>query len=63
MTFELTEQAIKEFQIAFYKDKGKRIDKKTAKVLGTRLLKFMKLIYKPIPKEANIAIYMRKSQE
>jgi hypothetical protein len=52
----LSDKAIKDFQIAFEKDFGRKIDKEMAQRLGIELLKFMALIYRPITKEENLKI-------
>lgn len=62
MTFELTEEAIKEFQKAFFLDTGIRLSQKEARDRGTRLLKLFSLIFRPIPKEVDLTVYMPKSK-
>ncbi len=62
MNIELTEQAIKEFQEAFFLDKGARLSQKEARDKGIRLLKLFSLIFRPIPKEVDLTVYMPKSK-
>ena len=49
-TFQLSEQAIKDFKKNYFQEKGEKISDIKANELGVSLLNFMKLIYKPLPK-------------
>ena len=49
-TFQLSEQAIKDFKRIYFEEKGEKISDIKANELGVLLLNFMKLIYKPLPK-------------
>jgi hypothetical protein len=47
---KLSNKAITEFQKIFMKKYSQKITDDKANELGTQLLQFMKLVYRPIPK-------------
>ena len=50
IVMKLSASAIQDFQEAYFKDFGVRIDEQEAAELGQRLITLLSVIYKPIPK-------------
>ena len=46
----MSKQCIQDFQEAYFRDFGVRIDEQEAAELGQRLINLLSVIYKPIPK-------------
>jgi hypothetical protein len=48
---QLSQKAINDFKKIYFMEVGKRISDNQANEMGSKLLNFFKLIYKPIPKK------------
>jgi len=51
---KLSEKALTDFKRAYFLDFGKMPDEKKVEEMAVSLLKFMALIYKPIPKDEDL---------
>lgn len=58
----LSKKAIKEFKVIYKKEFGKDISDEEANTKGLELLRFFKLIYKPIPKSVDLNKYRAETK-
>jgi len=48
---KLSEEAISEFKIIYWREYGKKISDEKAQEMGQNLLSLFKIVYRPIPEE------------